>query len=122
MKNMKKLIMIFISIVMFIGTYSVYAETSDNNLIQDGTYIQIGKYNEDPILWRCISTNEDDENGKLIISDRILCYKCFDSRRAGDRSQGHWIRFLGRIKLESMAEFLKKQEKIYYGRGITLQI
>lgn len=94
MKNMKKLIMIFISIVMFIGTYSVYAETSDNNLIQDGTYIQIGKYNEDPILWRCISTNEDDENGKLIISDRILCYKCFDSRRAGtdhkDTGLGFW--------------------------------
>ena len=44
MKNMKRLIMIYISIVMLIGTYSVYAETSDNNLIQDGTYIQIGKY------------------------------------------------------------------------------
>lgn len=56
MKNMKRLIMIYISIVMLIGTYSVYAETSDNNLIQDGTYIQIGKYNGDPILWRCIST------------------------------------------------------------------
>lgn len=53
---MKRLIMIYISIVMLIGTYSVYAETSDNNLIQDGTYIQIGKYNGDPILWRCIST------------------------------------------------------------------
>lgn len=34
MKNMKKLIMIFISIVMLIGTYNVYAETSDNNLFK----------------------------------------------------------------------------------------
>lgn len=94
MKNMKKLIMISISIIMLIGTYSVYAETSDNNLIQDGTYIQIGKYNGDPILWRCISTKDDDENGKLIISDRMLCYKCFDSRRAGtdykDTGLGFW--------------------------------
>lgn len=94
MKNMKRLIMIYISIVMLIGTYSVYAETSDNNLIQDGTYIQIGKYNGDPILWRCISTKDDDENGKLIISDRMLCYKCFDSRRAGtdykDTGLGFW--------------------------------
>lgn len=79
---------------MLVGISNVYAETSDNNLIQDGTYIQIGSYNNDPILWRCVSTKDDDENGKLIISDKILCYKCFDSRRIGtdykNTGCGYW--------------------------------
>lgn len=78
---MKKIICLIISVILItmIIPFQVNAETADNDLIQDGTYIQLGKYNDDPILWRCVST--DDENGKLIVSDRILCYKCFDSPR-----------------------------------------
>lgn len=40
-----------------------------------GTYIQLGKYNDEPILWRYAA---DDENGKLMVSDKILCEKPFD--------------------------------------------
>ena len=40
--------------------------------IKVGDYIQLGKYKDDPILWRYI---DEDENGKLFLSDKILCYK-----------------------------------------------
>ena len=32
---------------------------------------QLGTYEDDPIIWRCIS--DDDENGMLLLSDKILC-------------------------------------------------
>jgi len=55
------------------------ANADDSSLIQLGTYIQFGQYNEEPILWKCVST--DDENGKLILSDKIICLKAYDSCR-----------------------------------------
>lgn len=42
------------------------AETS----VQLGDYIQLGRYDGEPILWRCVSV---DENGPLMLSDRVLC-------------------------------------------------
>ena len=39
-----------------------------------GDYIQFGKYNDAAILWRYVA---DDVNGKLMVSDKILCYKPF---------------------------------------------
>ena len=43
----------------------------------------MGTYYDDPILWRCIAY---DENGPLILSDKILCMKAFDA--AGDNEKG----------------------------------
>ncbi len=48
-----------------------------------GDYVQLGTYYEDPILWRCVDI---DENGPLMLSDKILCLKAFDS--AGSMSLG----------------------------------
>lgn len=78
---MKKLILTLIISVsaMLIAPLAAYAGTADNELITDGSYVQMGTYNDEPILWRCVSTSADDDNGKLIVSDRILCYKCFDA-------------------------------------------
>ena len=42
------------------------AETS----VRLGDYIQLGSYDGEPILWRCVSV---DENGPLMLSDRVLC-------------------------------------------------
>ena len=42
------------------------AETS----VRLGDYIQLGRYDGEPILWRCVSV---DENGPLMLSDRVLC-------------------------------------------------
>ena len=44
-------------------------------VINIGDYVQIGKYNDEPILWRCVDT---DENGPLLLSDKILTIKPFD--------------------------------------------
>lgn len=40
-----------------------------------GKYVQMGTYNGEPILWRCVSI---DDNGPLILSDKALCAKEFD--------------------------------------------
>ncbi|MEI6132559.1 MAG: DUF6273 domain-containing protein, partial [Bacillota bacterium] len=42
-----------------------------------GDYITLGRYNDEPILWRCIDINE---NGPLLLSDKILTLKPFDSK------------------------------------------
>ena len=74
------------------------AETS----VRLGDYIQLGRYDGEPILWRCVSV---DENGPLMLSDRVLCdsmpYDAQTSensvsgshRRSGYRSKygsNHW--------------------------------
>ena len=70
--------------------------------VQLGDYIQLGRYENEPILWRCVSV---DENGPLMLSDRVLCdsmpYDAQTSknstsgshRRSGYRSKygsNHW--------------------------------
>ena len=42
--------------------------------MQIGDYFSLGKYNDEPIIWRYVA---DDENGKLIVSDKVLCNKPF---------------------------------------------
>ena len=42
-----------------------------------GDYFQLGKYQDNPILWRFM--DDSDENGMLLISDQILCYKAYDA-------------------------------------------
>ena len=49
-------------------------ETSNGEL-KIGDYILLGKYNDEPILWRYVV---DDENGKMFLSDKILCVKFYD--------------------------------------------
>lgn len=39
-----------------------------------GDYMLLGKYNDTPILWRCVDL---DENGMLMLSDKVLCLKTF---------------------------------------------
>lgn len=46
------------------------------NAIKIGDYLQMGSYYDEAILWRCIDI---DENGPLLLSDKILCLKPFDA-------------------------------------------
>lgn len=50
----------------------VFAESE----IQLGEYMRLGSYNGSKIIWRYVG---DDENGKLMLSDEIVCYKAFDA-------------------------------------------
>lgn len=60
------------------------AEASENSSIAVGDYITLGTYYGAPIKWRCVAI---DENGPLMLSDKILCLKAFDA--AGESSQYH---------------------------------
>ena len=46
------------------------------NSVNVGDYFQLGTYYGEPILWRCIKI---DENGPLMLSDKILSIKPFDA-------------------------------------------
>ena len=74
---MKKFITIVVLLLMCLNINPVKAqrvEEEENNI---GTYFQLGTYEDDPIIWRCIS--DDDENGMLLLSDKILCYKAYNA-------------------------------------------
>ena len=74
---MKKFITIVVLLLMCLSINPVKAqrvEEEENNI---GTYFQLGTYEDDPIIWRCIS--DDDENGMLLLSDKILCYKAYNA-------------------------------------------
>ena len=42
-----------------------------------GTYFSFGKYEDRPIIWKCISNQ--DEHGTLLLSRDVLCEKVFDA-------------------------------------------
>ena len=45
-----------------------------------GDYIYLGTYQGEPIKWRCIGK---DSNGKLMLSDKVLCKKSYDAKYSG---------------------------------------
>ncbi len=60
-----------------------------DNEISIGKYIQLGSYNNEPIIWKCADI--DDENGILMLSDKILCYKAIDSgNQVAEYGDGFW--------------------------------
>lgn len=61
--------------------------------INIGDYIQMGTYYGEPILWRCVDV---DENGPLMLTDKIICLKSFDLG-CGEHVTGSHTRMTGRI-------------------------
>ncbi len=100
--NVKRNISAVLAVVMLFSFSCVFTYASDNSkseliskeIIYDteisgnaietfpvyninvGDYLQMGSYCGEPILWRCIKI---DENGPLMLSDKILCIKPFDA-------------------------------------------
>ena len=79
---MKKLsiflaIVLIVSILAYTGFKTITTMAINEDLIEIklGDYILLGKYNDEPILWRCADI---DENGILMLSDKILCIKPYD--------------------------------------------
>lgn len=77
------------------GSYYPYmgfiCEFEPDNVIRIGEYVQMGTYYGQPILWRCVDI---DENGPLMLSDKILCLKPFDAagnNTSGSHSRGYYI-------------------------------
>ncbi len=85
---MKKRLLAFVMAVVMVVTVMPWAVLATNNVNQStlavGDYITFGTYLGEPILWRCVDI---DENGPLMLSDKILCLKAFDA--AGTNSTYH---------------------------------
>jgi len=58
--------------------FKEYAERTESTLmaiIKLGEYLYLGRYFNEPILWRCVDIEK--ENGSLMLSDKIICFKLF---------------------------------------------
>lgn len=78
---MKRLMTVVLSMIILIGLscgakFTSYNQVEAKNFetLELGDYFTLGKYNNEPILWRYMA---DDEKGKLIVSDKIICLKPF---------------------------------------------
>ena len=75
MKEITRIVIVIFAVTILISTASAYADVVQPiKEMQIGDYFILGKYNEEPIVWRYVA---DDENGKLIVSDKVLCNKPF---------------------------------------------
>ena len=73
MKEITRIVIVIFAVTILISTASAYADVVQPiKEMQIGDYFILGKYNEEPIVWRYVA---DDENGKLIVSDKVLCNK-----------------------------------------------
>jgi hypothetical protein len=50
-----------------------------------GSYVQFGKYYNEPVLWKCM---KNDEFGYLLVSEYIICLKPFDAAESGRAKRG----------------------------------
>ncbi len=68
----------FVAVSGFTGAalLPIDGESAITPTLKIGDYITLGKYQGEDIVWRYVA---DDENGKLFLCDKILCYKSFDS-------------------------------------------
>lgn len=85
MKKSNKVLSIVICLVLLVSVMPSMALASAS--ISVGDYVQMGTYNDAPILWRCIAI---DSNGPLMLADEILCMKSFDA--SGDNLTGSHAR------------------------------
>ena len=77
MKFIKKIARVFFTlIILIVGVLSNVIPGFAQTYIKIGDYLQMGTYYGKPILWRCVDI---DENGPLMLSDKILCLKAFDA-------------------------------------------
>ncbi len=71
---MKSIYRVIAKIILFITVLTFCAgATAEINI---GDYVNLGRYNGVPVLWRCVDI---DENGPLMLSDRIISIKPFDA-------------------------------------------
>ena len=81
MKKLFYALFIPICIITLLCPITGYAAEHDIPLKTDissivaGDYIKLGHYMGEPILWRCVLI---DENGPLMLSDKVICLKSYD--------------------------------------------
>ncbi|MCH5213161.1 MAG: S-layer homology domain-containing protein [Oscillospiraceae bacterium] len=80
-KIKKRMISIF-SAAALIATMASVPTAFAQTELKVGDYVKIGSYKNQAILWRYAG---DDENGKLMVSKDIICFKSYDA--AGKQSE-----------------------------------
>jgi chitodextrinase len=75
---------ILVSSVSQVANVNVHANMIP--VVNIGDYIQFGKYNNAPILWRVI--HKDANGDTILFSDRILTFKAFDSKGVYHKGPG----------------------------------
>lgn len=84
-KYSKRILAFILAIAVLVPLFSgtpTYAE--DSKKMRVGQTITLGSYNGEPIVWKCV---EIDDNGPLMYSEKILCFKAFDA--SGESSEYH---------------------------------
>ncbi len=84
---MKKFVSIILMLVVLACTLPTI--TLAQTTIKIGDYLEMGTYYGAPILWRCVDI---DENGPLMLADRIICIKAFDGKgknTSGSHGRGY---------------------------------
>jgi len=90
---MKKRVLSLVLVISIIASLFVAMPmtASASATISIGDYVQMGTYYGKPILWRCVDI---DENGPLMLSDKIICLKAFDGKgtnTSGSHGRGYYI-------------------------------
>ncbi len=86
-KKSGRVMALLLSVVLLLGLLPLPVGAADTETrVQLGDYIQLGSYDGEPILWRCVSV---DENGPLMLSDRVLCdYMPYDAQTSANSTSG----------------------------------
>ena len=86
-KKSGRVMALLLSVVLLLGLLPLPVGAADTETrVQLGDYIQLGSYENAPILWRCVSV---DENGPLMLSDRVLCdYMPYDAQTSANSTSG----------------------------------
>ena len=86
-KKIGRVMALLLSVVLMLGLLPLPVRAAGAETgVQLGDYIRLGSYDGEPILWRCVSV---DENGPLMLSDRVLCdYMPYDARTSENPNSG----------------------------------
>ena len=86
-KRSGRVMALLLSVVLLLGLLPLPVGAADTETrVQLGDYIQLGSYDGEPILWRCVSV---DENGPLMLSDKVLCDSMpYDARTSENSNSG----------------------------------
>ena len=80
-----------LALLILLSLFTVAIPASAAASINIGDYVQMGTYYGEPILWRCVDI---DENGPLMLSDKIICLKPFDAfgtNTSGSHGRGYYV-------------------------------
>lgn len=127
MKKLKQIttFILILTIVTSIIPSKAVADASEGSVVEIGDTIILGTYYDEPILWRCVDI---DENGPLMLSEKILCFKSFDAKgnhgnyyrnREGtnnwnDSTLRHWLNSSGTVDWSNRAS-VPSSENVFSG-------